>query len=267
MKSKKTSRSERISSFLLVVFSGILVVSLVVLGRYFWASHKNSEQYENLRSAVKQTPSSAVADAGSESDSSSAASSDSEPAAPVIDFDALHEINPDIIGWIYIEGTKIDYPILQTDDNDFYLHHDYMGKSSANGSIFADFRNEAPFSDRNTVLYGHNMKNGQMFHDLLAYQQQSFFDEHPVAHIYTPEGEYQIAFLCGTTENGAQEFVSFDFTTDEDFVDYVNAFRRRSTFQSDVVLEDDDRIVTLSTCSYVRDNARFALIGRIVPQD
>ena len=106
---------------------------------------------------------------------------------PEVDFAALREINPDIVAWIYIEGTKINYPIVQGEENSYYLKHLFSGEWNGSGCIFLDFRNDASFADRHSIIYGHHMKNGTMFTDLDKYKKQEFFDEHPVALLITPD--------------------------------------------------------------------------------
>lgn len=191
---------------------------------------------------------------------------DSNPQTkPLMDFAPLKEINDEIVAWLACEGTVIDYPVLRADDNDYYLNHLYTGESNRMGSLFADYRNSGLFTDRNTVIYGHNMKNGAMFGSLSEYKSQDYYDALPAMTLYTPEGDYTIELFAGTVEDGDYEFVQFDFESDDAFMEYVDAFRSRSTFTSDVVVEPTDRIVTLCTCSYERSNARYVVMGRLVP--
>lgn len=182
-----------------------------------------------------------------------------------MDFSTLKEINPDIIGWIRAEGTNIDYPIAQTDTNEYYLTHLYNNERNSSGTIFADYRNTGDFSDRNTVIYGHHMKNKTMFHALEEYKDQEFYDVNPTMTLFTPDGDYIIELICGTVEDGNYQFAEFNFNSEEDFYEYIEGFRARSTFVSDVVIEPGDRIVSLCTCSYEWKNARYMVIGRLVP--
>lgn len=182
-----------------------------------------------------------------------------------MDFTKLKEINGEIIGWIFGEGTNVDYPILQTFDNGYYMNHLYTGEYNGAGSIFADYRNKADFSDRNTVLFGHHMANGTMFGSIEQYSSQDFYDTTPTMMLYTPEGDYCIELISGTHESGDEQFWDFNFQTEEEFLKYVESFRKRSTFKSDVEVQPGDRLISMCTCAYVFDNARFMLIGRLVP--
>ena len=157
-----------------------------------------------------------------------------------VDFAALRQENEEICAWLFADGTKINYPVLwHKDDN-------------ANNQFY-----------RNTVIYGHHMRNGSMFGMLEEYKAQEFYDAIPSMTLYTPGGTYQIDLVCGTEEDGNEEFVRFAFDSDEDFMDYIYGFQQRSTFQSNVSVSPRDRIVSLCTCSYDRENARYLLIGRL----
>ena len=192
--------------------------------------------------------------------------SDSLPALPRIsmDFSSLQEINPEIIGWIKGEGTGIDYPILQTEDNNYYLRHMYNREYNISGAIFMDYRCSCDFSDKNTVIYGHNMRNGTMFGDLEKYKDQEYYDNNPSIVLCTPQGDYLVEMISGTIENGNVEFVRLDLENDEGFLDYIDELKSRSTFTSDVDLNIDDKIVSLCTCTYDWNSARYMVIGRLV---
>lgn len=189
-----------------------------------------------------------------------------EPLQPQVsmDFSDLREINPEIIGWISNEGTNIDYPIMQTDNNSYYLKHLYNGEYNDSGSIFMDYRCSADFSDKNTVLYGHHMRNSTMFGDLERYKDQEFFEDNPTITVFTPEGDYLIELISGTIENGNREFIRLDLDNNEDFLAYVDELRSRSTFTSDVEVQEDDQIISMSTCTYDWNNARYMVVGRLV---
>jgi sortase, SrtB family len=170
-----------------------------------------------------------------------------------------------VVGWIAAEGTEIDYPVVQGDNNDFYLDHLFTGERNKLGSIFMDCRNDAGFADKNTILYGHNMKDGSMFSSLTKYKDQRYYDRHPAMLLHTPEGSYRIELFAGIVVDGDDESVRMTFRDDDDFLDYVGSLRQASTFVSDTAVGADDRIVTLCTCSYEFNNARFALFGKLTP--
>lgn len=182
-----------------------------------------------------------------------------------MDFTKLQDINQDIGAWLLSEDTPIDYPVLQAYDNRCYLNHLYTGEINGAGSLFLDYRNTGLFTDRNSVIYGHHMKNESMFHTLEGYKKQDYYDSHPIMILYTPDGDYLVELISGTIEDGMKEFVKFDFENEEDFTEYVNALRSRSTFQSTVELQPDDRLLSLCTCSYEWSEASYLVVGRLTP--
>ena len=116
---------------------------------------------------------------------------------PAVDFAALKEINPDIVAWVYIEGTEINYPVVQGTDNQYYLKHLFNGKWNSSGCIFLDRRNEPDFSDRHSIIYGHHMKNGTMFSGLTQYKKQEFYQAHPTILLITPEQNIRVEIFAG----------------------------------------------------------------------
>lgn len=116
-------------------------------------------------------------------------------AWPVVDFAALESINSDCVAWIRIDGTEIDYPVVQGHDNSFYLKHLFDGEWNGAGCIFLDSRVNPDLSDRHSVLYGHHMKNGTMFSDIAKYKDQTFYENHTTGMILTPTENYRIEFL------------------------------------------------------------------------
>lgn len=182
-----------------------------------------------------------------------------------VDFISLERINLDVVGWLAAEGTKIDYPVVRGKDNDFYLRHLFTGERNKLGSIFMDYRNHSDFSDKNTIIYGHNMKDGSMFSSLTKYKDQRYYDSFPTMLLYTPAGNFTIELFVGIVVDGNYESVRFDFKDDHDFQSYIDSLKKKSTFESTTIVKADDRIITLCTCSYEFNNARYALYGKLAP--
>jgi len=199
------------------------------------------ETYEKLIEQVQATP---------------AQSQATPPPWPQIDFTALAEINPDIVGWIVIEGTDINYPIVQGEDNKYYLNHLFTDEKNRAGCVFLDSGNAADFSDANSVVYGHYLNDGTMFSPLLKYKQQDFYDAHPTGWLITPEGGYLIRFFSGFVSNVRGK--AWDKTPSETWAEDL---MEKSRFSGGPVPEPGDRFLTLSTCSYEFNNARFVLLG------
>lgn len=182
------------------------------------------------------------------------------PAYPVVDFEPLRAINSDVVGWIYIEGTNINYPVVQGQDNDYYLNRLFTREWNSSGSIFMDYRNQGDFSDPNTIIYGHQMNNKTMFNQLERFQDQAFCDSNPEAYLVTPEKIYAIRFFSAYVANVEQNAWELNFTGDG-FAQWLEEIQSRSCFTTQVVPSSEDHVVTLSTCSKVFDNARFVVHG------
>lgn len=181
---------------------------------------------------------------------------------PVVDFAALQQINPDVAAWIYIEGTNINYPVFQGTDNRYYLKHLIDGTYHSAGSLFIDYRNAREFSDRHTVIFGHNMRNGTtMFAQLMHYKKQEFYDAHPTCLIVTPEKNYKVTFFAGYITDLNDDAWKLQFGSGEEYALWLEDAISRSVFTGSVKPTARDRTVTLSACTYEYTDARFVLIG------
>lgn len=183
-----------------------------------------------------------------------------------VDFNRLHSINPNAVGWIYNQGTTLDYPVVQGDDNEYYLTHMIDGTPNKLGSIFMDQRNKPDFSDDVTVIYGHNMEDGSMFTSLEKYKQQAFFDQHPRIYLRTPGGIMRLELFSGMLIR-PEEFDEFkrNFDSADEKLSAIRDFKERSTFKTTLTPDPSDRLLTLVTCVYDFPGARFIVIGRLVP--
>ena len=180
-----------------------------------------------------------------------------------VDFDALHKINSDVVGWIYLEDSKINFPVAQGDDNQEYLYQLINGDYNGSGTPFVDYRNAPDFSDRNTIIYGHNMNNGAMFADIHKYEDQAYYDSHPVIWVLTPTRNYRLEIFAGYKTGLDADAWQMFFVSDDEFMEWVDTAIEKSAFESDVIPTVDDRIVTLSTCSDSANQIRFVLLGVI----
>lgn len=181
---------------------------------------------------------------------------------PVVNFEELARINPDVVGWIYIEGTNINYPIVQGEDNDYYLDHLFDGKRNRSGAIFLDSRCDPYFYDRHSIIYGHHLKDGTMFTRLMRYKKQSFYDEHSVILLVTPTAYYQIRVFSGYVSNNRASAWDLELD-DEAHTQWLEEIRSKSCFRTEYAPGPDTPIITLSTCTYEFDDAKFVLHGYI----
>ena len=178
-----------------------------------------------------------------------------------VDFTSLKKINQDIIAWIYIEGTNINYPIVQGKDNDYYLNHLITKKTNSSGSIFMDYRNENNFNNKHTIIYGHNMKNGTMFAELAKYKNQEQYNTTSSYKIITPEKSYKVDIISGYVASVKENSWQLEFENDQELNNWLKQTKEKSFFESNITPSLDDKIITLSTCSYEFNNAKFVLVG------
>ena len=190
-----------------------------------------------------------------------------EPAWPEVDFAALAAVNPDVTAWLYGPDTGISYPVVQGADNDYYLDHLFDGTANGAGCLFVDASCRPDFSGRNTVIYGHRMKNGTMFAALGNYQEQAYYDAHPVFLLLTPEGRYVVELFSGYVADTAESAWTLDFSDEQAYLAWLEEVGEKSTFSSEVSPGAEDRVVTLSTCSYEFENARFVFHGVLRPEE
>lgn len=173
---------------------------------------------------------------------------------------SLNEAYPDAIGWLYIPNTNISYPITQGRDNEYYLSHAYDGSSLKAGTIFLDCRCENRFMNPVNILYGHSMKNGTMFAGVLNFADSSYFESHRYGWLATPETVYRIDFFsCAKTDYNDE---LYDGNTP--ISEWIPHICEKSVVQRETEYADNDRFISLSTCSYEFKNARTVLTGRLV---
>lgn len=172
---------------------------------------------------------------------------------------------PNMVGWIRCEGIQIDYPIMQTVDNSYYLNHLPDGSTNKLGSIFLDESVNRDFSSTVSIIYGHMMQSGEMFGELNNYRKQEFYDKHSKLELYTMEGKKDIVLLAAYLVDGASNPYPEEFDTSDAFYSYIEEIQSKSFFQTEVKAVPSDKLVILSTCAYDFDEARLAIVGYITP--
>lgn len=190
-----------------------------------------------------------------------------EPAAELRDLTELFAQNPDCIGWLCVPGTQIDYPVMFTpEEPQRYLRRSFYGAYSQSGVPFMDFRCD---ENSNLILYGHNMKNGTMFREILQYANKSYWQEHPMIKFNTlyEQGEYDVlaAFYDRVYYADENCFKFYRFIKAADKADYDNAiqnYKEKSLYDTGVTAEYGDKLITLVTCSYHKEHGRFVVVAR-----
>ena len=249
---------------LLAVFLFLFAISAYMLIDVLLEYRKADKYYTELQEEYVEivvTPPPVVSDEGEEIQPPT----EKTASAPIaVKFDKLTKKYPDVVGWIYCEDTIIHYPVVQTTDNDYYLHKDLDGNYLRSGTIFVDYRNKAVGEDQNYVIYGHDMRNDSMFGTLDNYKEQSYYDAHPVLYYLTPDGNYRIDLYAGAVVDEGDMMYQIN-PGEKAMEQYLQKLYKKSTFRSSVTIKPEDRIVALSTCTYEFSSARYILVGKLVP--
>ena len=190
-----------------------------------------------------------------------------DSARITMDFPHFQTLYEDIVAWIVQDGTKINYPVMQAEDNEYYLDHLYNGKSNKDGSIFLDCGNSAEFIDANNYIYGHNTKSGDMFGILAKYKSQEYYDANPSLTLLTPYSDFMIDFFACTMSLVEDEssWRIKQFQRKADFDAYIADLKEQSFFKSDVTPEWGDQFLVLCTCTNVAHGERYVVYGRMRP--
>lgn len=180
-----------------------------------------------------------------------------------IDLTALREVNADVVGWIRIPETKIDYPLLQGEDNDYYLKHTWKGGKNIVGSIFLESRNSPDLTDYNTIVYGHNMSSGAMFAGLHKFRKQSYWEAHPYVYLTTEEGVYRYEIFSSYRADVESATYGLSFRQAETRAEFLRHSLESSVIDTGIQPEENDRILTLSTCSGAGYSNRWVVQARL----
>lgn len=174
----------------------------------------------------------------------------------------LKSKNEDYRFWIKVEGTQIDYPVVQSEDNDFYIKRDFNKEESIAGTPFLDYRNNS-LNDKNTIIYAHHMRNGSMFGELKKFKNEDFFNQNNkvTVEINGKVNTYEVFSVYVTA--GTTDYLKVDFL-DNEYQEYLNTAIEKSMYDSKVEVNKDDKIITFSTCSYEFEDARTVVHAKLV---
>lgn len=254
-KKNKKSTADKIKKALLCICLLIFLGAGGYLGWYYYQSYQNKSAYNTLKDVYSENT--IIAPSG-------------YPKGYDKEFAALWKINPDIVGWLSIDDTALDYPVVQTKDNDKYYRMNFEGSYSEHGVPFVDADVDLKEPSKNTIIYGHNIRtDGQMFNILRGYQKLDFYQAHPVVefnNVYN-KGKYVIfsVFYSSTRPEHGPIFPYIEFInteSDAETQSYIDGVTIRSIFNTGVDVKPSDELLTLSTCSYEYKDARFVVVAR-----
>ena len=182
-----------------------------------------------------------------------------------VDFAALLERNQDVVGWLYCEGTAVNYPVVQGRTNQQYLRHDLDGKYKVSGTLMLDSSCNSEFLGKHSIIYGHNMNDGSMFQLLKDFGAQSVFNEHQVWYLNTPTGNYQVMLFAFYVTPSDSETYKPDIADKEEFQSWLERVQEQSVVSADIQPTAENRVITFSTCSYDYTDARYVAHGILIP--
>ena len=267
-------RKERKRKLILTVCAMVAVISLAYFGVYEYMSLRTDRDAQALADAIKEDEG-YLSTSKPGDDKYYASLIETENGQPVVldKYEDLYNQNKSLIGWVKIADTVIDYPVMQTVNNEYYLDHNFHQEYDKNGSIFLDASCSVYPRSMNLIIYGHHMKSGKMFGSLQKYQNESYYKEHKYIEfdsIYE-EGTYEVMFVF-RDKVYSQEDVNFkyyefiDANSEEEFNSYMDEMAAISYYDTGVVAQYGDQLLTLSTCDYQQDNGRFVVVARRVTE-
>lgn len=254
-KKKKRTAGDVIRNIILIIALCVFLFSAVQLVKIFLEYKEGTDEYDRVREYVTDVQNT---EEDQEDEEEPEADAKETPTAPTVDWEGLKAVNEEIVAWIQIEGTEISYPVLKGSDNDYYLKHTFEGNYNSAGAIFMDYNNSSDFSDCNTIIYGHNMRNGSMFGRL----RKHFQDQESVPGRYiwicTPDKNYRYEIFSSHVVDAVGEVYTLFSAPDEQFGQYLDHMKQQSLVDFGVTVGKEDKIITLSTCTG-NESTRFVV--------
>ena len=253
------NKKEIIRKGIFVISLCVFIFSLCKLAIIFKGYRDNSKTYDELQQY-----------APSENTDENSGDDNSKPKFTFSkeNYNELLNINSEFKGWLNVPNTDISYPIVQAEDNDYYLTHNFKKANNAGGAIFISCDNEKPFEERNTTIHGHNMKDGSMFASLSKFAESDFFNKNRTIYVALENEvlEYEVFSVYEEAAN-INPYTNF-FNSDDEFIQYLNSLKSKSMYGVEIDdFNKDDKIITLSTCAYDINDGRLLVHGRLVNRE
>ncbi len=251
---------------LVVILVGGVLFAGVKLGSILLNYHRDRSAYNDLADAALA----GLAEPNATTEPGATPEPEQEqPKSEVpitVDWNYLRTVNTDIIAWLYCPDTRINYPVMQTSDNDYYLHRSYDRQPNTAGSLFADYNSAAGVTSSNFIVYGHNMKDGSMFATVYNYVTQDYYNQHPVMYLLTPTQNYRVDLIAAHIVESSMDNYPGYFQGGE-YQDYLNKIVSSSFFRTSANVTTNYQLITMSTCDYSSNynDPRFLLHGLMVP--
>lgn len=245
----------------------LCIVSFGYLGAYYQVSAKSAREFEELAALKEAGLQSALS--GEKKVKIHLTEEDTTVPDILPEYEKVHQKNQKLIGWVKIDDTIIDYPVMQTINNEYYLDHNFNQEEDRNGCIFMDYQCDVVKGCDNIILYGHHMKSGKMFGTLNKYSSESYFEEHPVIQFDTiyEKGKYQVMYVF-RSKVYSEEDVTFKYyqfinaASEMEFNSYLNEMAALSLYDTGVTAAYGDKLLTLSTCDYQEKKGRFVVVAK-----
>ncbi len=257
---RELKKAQRRRSILLSVLGLCVVFSVGYLIYYYSYYEKNDIEYSELSTLVKE-------DSGGTVEINYTEKQDKPPILKK--YETLYNKNRKLIGWLKIEGCDIDYPVMQTSNNEYYLDHNYNQEYDKNGSLFLDKDCDAAFPNDNMIIYGHHMKSGKMFGNLNYYSKESFWEDNKEFTFDTiyETGTYAVMYVFRSKIYSEEEIVFkyyqfIDATSENEFNSNMEEMANMSLYDTGVTASYGDRLITLSTCDSSEEDGRFVVVAK-----
>ncbi len=259
MKKEKTSnKNKKVKIIIAIILSIFLILAISYLVVHIINANKNKGLYNDLQQdIIPDETTNELAQVNSQF---------------VDKVKELQQENADVKGWVRIDDTKINYPLLQTTNNDYYLTHNYKKEKSSYGSIFINSNCNIKNENSNIIIYGHDMKDNQMFKDLLKYQDKSFYEQHPIIKIATDENEYEYEIIYTfksrvfyqDEKNVFRFYRYYDFENENKYNEYISNCKKIQLYDIGKTANYGEQLITLVTCEYSQENGRMVVVAKKV---
>ena len=244
-----------------IILVAIIIVCLSIIGYKYYNYNKD----DKLNSEIQDLQ--PVINEASDLDNNSSGENDGQDQSKEGNYvnsaneEELKSINSDYKMWIQIENTNINYPVVQSSDNDYYLKHNFRKESNISGTVFVESANDID-NDKNIILYGHNMRNGTMFNNITNYKEESFFNEDNKISIIMNNTLYEYEVFSVYVKNVSEVNLAIGFANEDEFINYAYNEAEESLYKKDVDFSAEDNLITLVTCSYEFTDARTIVVAR-----